>query len=163
MGPSLLWASACLLSCKAGPRTFVYVTGGRGSKHVPVRGQAGPGLALSKLTEGREHRPPANVWGRGVSVVRTHRPGATSTGASRVSRQMSSAPQASGATWKRPRASVSLASPPSALRTSSPSDSTRRPQAPSPTLTCFQPGVLGRPSPCPGSTSWTKLHSASRP
>ena len=92
MGPSLLWASACLLSCKAGPRTCVYVTGGRGSKHVPVRGQAGPGLALSKFTEGREHRPPPNAQGRGVSVVRTHRPGATSTGASRVSRQMSSAP-----------------------------------------------------------------------
>ena len=46
--------------------------------------------------------------GRGVSAVRTHRPGATSTGASGVSKQMSSAPQASGAAGKRPRASVTV-------------------------------------------------------
>ena len=43
----------------------MYVTGGHGSKHILVRGWAGPGLALSKLTEDREHRPAPIAQGQG--------------------------------------------------------------------------------------------------
>lgn len=150
--------------CSAVKRTHVYVTGGHGSKHIPLRGWAGPGLAPSKLTKDREHRPAPSAQGQGCECDQD--PQTRGNLHRNIRSEQANVLSPSGQRGGQEEAQSvghSLASPPSALRTSSLSDSTCRPHAPSPTPTCFHLGVLGRPSPCLGSTSWTKLHSTSKP
>ena len=141
--------------CSAVKRTHVYVTGGHGSKHIPVRGWAGPGLAPSKLTEDHEQRPAPNAQGQRRECSQD--PQTRGNLHRSIRSEQANVLSPSGQRGGREEAQSighSLASPPSALRTSSLPDSTP---------TCFHPGVLGGPSPCLGSTSWTKLHSASKP
>ena len=150
--------------CSAVKRTHVYVTGGHGSKHIPVRGWAGPGLAPSKLTEDHEHRPAPNAQGQGRECGQDPQTRGNLYRSSRSEQANVLSPSGQGGGWEEAQSiGHSLASPPSALRTSSLPDSRRRPHAPAPTPTCFHPGVLGGPSPCLGSTSRTKFHSTLKP
>lgn len=95
--------------------------------------------------------------GRGVSGVMTHRLRPTSKEASGVSRQMSSAPQATGAGGRQlelaaeaQRVGHTLISPPLSQLPSgprSPLAPCADPVHPALTLTCFQPGILSWPQP----------------